>query len=333
MPSLLGVPVDAAYHVVNALSVLLAPLAGGLAVAVAIVAFTVAVRLLVLPFSYYAMRGQVAQARIAPQVQALRQRHAKQPDRLQRELTALYKKNGTSMFAGCLPLLLQWPILSVMYLLFRTPVIGGAPNSLLAHYLFGAQLGSHWLAGAGLLSVHGAVFAALFALLAVIGWLSARAARRMAPSAGPSDPAVRAGGARAGGARAGGARSDGARSASARSASARSGAQAASGRSRTGRPGSGETEPAPAAVPAWLTRLTPYVTPVIAAFMPLAAGLYLLTTTGWTLLERTLLARALAAASPVTPVAPAGPVSDRRPGGLLRGFGGLVRGPRMRRSG
>jgi YidC/Oxa1 family membrane protein insertase len=289
MPILLGVPVDAAYHVVNALSVLLAPLAGGLAVAVAIVVFTVAVRLLVLPFSYYAMRGQAAQARIAPQVQALRQRHAKQPDRLQRELAALYKKNGTSMFAGCLPLLLQWPFFSVMYLLFRSPVIGGAPNTLLAHYLFGTQLGSHWLVGAGLLSVHGAVFAALFALLAIIGWLSARVARRMAPSAGPSDPAVR--------------------------------------------PGSGETEPAPAAVPAWLTRLIPYVTPVIAAFMPLAAGLYLLTTTGWTLLERTLLARALAPASPVTPVAPAGPLSDRRPGGLLRGFGGLARGPRSHRSG
>jgi hypothetical protein len=51
------------------------------------------------------------------------------------------------------------------------------------------------------------------------------------------------------------------------------------------------------------------------------------------LLERTLLARTLAAASPVTPVAPAGPVSDRRPGRLLRGFGGLVRGPRSRHSG
>jgi YidC/Oxa1 family membrane protein insertase len=328
MPSLFGVPVDAAYHVVTALSVLLAPLAGGLAVALAIVVFTVAVRLLVLPFSYYAMRGQAAQARIAPQVQALRQRHAKQPDRLQRELAALYKDNGTSMFGGCLPLLLQWPFLSVMYLLFRSPVIGGAPNTLLHHYLFGTQLGSHWLAGAGLLSAHGAVFAALFALLALIGWLSARVARRTAPSAVPSEPAVRSSGARSGGARSGRARSGGAPS-----GGAGSGAQAASGRSRTGRPGPGQAEPAPAAVPAWLMRLTPYVTPVIAAFMPLAAGLYLLTTTGWTLLERTLLARALASASPATPAASAGPVSDRWPRGLLRGFGGLVRGTRSRRTG
>jgi YidC/Oxa1 family membrane protein insertase len=272
MPGFLGVPVDAAYHVVTALSALLASLAGGLAVAVAIVAFTIAVRLLVLPLSYYAMRGQAAQARIAPQAQALRQRYAKQPDRLRRELGALYEKSGTSMFAGCLPVLLQWPFLSVMYLLFRSPVIGGAPNTLLVHCLFGIQMGSHWLAGAGLLSVHGAVFAALFVLLAGIGWLSARAARRMSPPAGTTSPAVRPEGVRR----------------------------------------AGEAEPVPPAVTAWLTRLTPYVTPVIAAFLPLAAGLYLLTTTGWTLLERTVLGRALAPTAPVTP--PAARPRSRRTG-------------------
>ena len=58
MISLFGVPVDAAYHVVTALSALLTPIAGGLAVAAAIVVFTVAVRLLVLPFSYYAIAAR-----------------------------------------------------------------------------------------------------------------------------------------------------------------------------------------------------------------------------------------------------------------------------------
>ena len=240
MTSLFGVPVDAAYHVVTAISALLTPIAGGLAVAAAIAAFTVAVRLLVLPFSYYAMRGQVAQARIAPQVQALRQRYAKQPERLSRELRSLYAEHGTGMFAGCLPLLLQWPFLSVMYLLFRSASVGGAPNSLLAHDLFGARLGSHWLGGAGPLSAQGAVFAALFLLLAVIGWLAARSARRVtAASPGASQPA---------------------------------------------------------GAPPWLTSLMPYLTAVFAAFLPLAGGLYLLTTTAWTLLERTVLRRVMPAA-------------------------------------
>src|SRR5690242_8337171 len=98
------------------------------------------------------------------------------------------------MFAGCLPALAQWPVLSVLYLLFRSPRIAGVPNALLSHGLFGAPLGSHWLGGAGPLSAQGAVFAGLFLLLAAIGWLSARLARRIgAPAAGPGGPAARPG--------------------------------------------------------------------------------------------------------------------------------------------
>src|SRR6516165_11572751 len=190
-----GVPVDAAYHVVSGLAGLLTPLAGGLATAGAIAGFTVAIRLLLLPLSYRAMRGMAAQARIAPRVQALQKQHAGQPDRLQRELAALYRSEGTSVFAGCLPALAQWPVLSVLYLLFRSPRIAGAPNALLSHGLFGAPLGSHWLGGAGPLSAQGAVFAGLFLLLAGVGWLSARLAHRIGtPAARPGKPAAGAGG-------------------------------------------------------------------------------------------------------------------------------------------
>jgi len=177
MSGFLGVPVDAAYHLVSPFVSFLTPLLGGLAAAAAIVGFTVVVRLLLLPLSYRAMRGMAAQARMAPLVQGLRKRYAGQPDRLQRELTALYRAEGTSMFAGCLPLLAQWPAFSVLSLLFRSARVGGAPNTLLTHRLFGAPLASYWLGGAGPFSAQGAVFAGLFVLLAGIGWLSARIAR------------------------------------------------------------------------------------------------------------------------------------------------------------
>src|SRR5262249_46038584 len=184
-----GVPVDAAYHVVSGLAILLAPLAGGLATAAAIVGFTVAIRLLLLPLSYRATRGMAAQARMAPLVQALQKKHAGQPDRLQREMAALDRSEGTSMFAGWLPGPAQWPVLSVVYLLFRSPRIAGAPNTLLTHGLFGAPLGSHWLGGAGPLSAQGVVFAGLFLLLAGAGWLSARIARPIsAPAPRPRPP-------------------------------------------------------------------------------------------------------------------------------------------------
>ena len=190
MSTIFGVPVDAAYYVVSTLAAALTPLTGGLAVAVAIVLSTVAVRLLLLPLSYYALRGQVAQSRLAPQVQALHQRHRGDPDRLTREARALYRDHGTSMFAGYLPLLLQWPLLSVMYLLFRSRMVGGAPNTLLRHHLFTALFGAHWLTAPGPLSGQGAVFAGLFALLIVAGYLAIRVSRRLFPgSAAALSPA------------------------------------------------------------------------------------------------------------------------------------------------
>ena len=242
MSVLFGIPVDLAYHLVCWLAAILAPLPGGLAAAAAIVAFTVLVRLVLLPLSYYAFRGERARARLQPRVQELQRRYAKHPERLQRELSALYRAEDTSMFAGCLPLLLQIPFFSLMYRLFLSHSVAGGPNTLLAHRLLAAPLGSQWLTGAGPLSAHGAVFAVLFALLAMVSVLAARAARQAAPK-GATTPEQ-----------------------------------------------AGQIPAADRAV-GLLTRLVPFGSLVMAAIVPLAAGLYLLTTAAWTLAERAVLRR------------------------------------------
>jgi YidC/Oxa1 family membrane protein insertase len=181
MSILFGVPVDAVYHIVLGLTNLLTPVLGGLAAVAGIIVITAAVRLLVSPLTFRALRGQAAQARLAPEMQRLRQRHAKQPERLQRELTALYQREGTSVFAGFAPLLVQWPVFSVLYLLFRSPSVGGSANQLLSRTLLGVPLGNHWLSGAGALSAHGAVFIGVLAVLAAACWLAALSARRALP--------------------------------------------------------------------------------------------------------------------------------------------------------
>jgi YidC/Oxa1 family membrane protein insertase len=239
MLGFLDAGVSVAYHFVTVLVPVLTPIAGGLAAAAAIVAFTIAVRLLLVPFSYYALRGQAAQARLQPQLQELRRRYARQPDRLQRELTALYQREGGSMLAGCLPVLAQLPFFSVMYRLFLSRSVGGQPNLLLAHRLLGAPLGGHLLGagGVGLASSQGLVFLGLFALLAVVGWVSARLASRTPQTAAP-DRMTRL-----------------------------------------------------------LTKVIPYSTVVIALFVPLAAGIYLLTTTSWSVAERAALRRRVHQAS------------------------------------
>jgi YidC/Oxa1 family membrane protein insertase len=286
MFSLLGVPTDAAYHLVAWFTGILTPVLGGLAAVAAIVAVTVAVRLVLMPLSFRALRGQAVQARLAPQLQALRQRYAKKPEQLQREMSALYKREGTSMFAGFAPLLLQWPLLSVIYLLFRSPRVGGKPNTLLSRDLFGVPLGTHWLSGAGPASAQGAVFLGVFALLAGLCWLSSRLARLMAaPPVAALEPPASARGAKP-------------VAASIKPAAASIKPAAASIKPAAARtkPAAAGTKPA-AAGPTppsgiqGLAKVLPYLTVVIAAFAPLAAGIYLLVSLGWSLAERRLFLR------------------------------------------
>jgi YidC/Oxa1 family membrane protein insertase len=310
MSKILAVPLDAAYYVVTSLAGALTPLTGALSVALAIVLFTIAVRLVLLPFSYYALRGQLAQARLAPQMQALRQRHRRNPERLNQEVRALYRASGTSMFAGYLPLL-QWPFLTVMYLLFRSATINGAPNSLLSHHLFGALLSAHWLSGPGLLSLQGAVFAAVFVLLALAAYLSARLNRRLFPRPTASEnltvptsnkrPAPTEHLATTERPPATTPPASATRTSTPKSLNTPKGASIPKGASTPKT--SSNTPDTSASTPSWLTNALPLVTVVFAAFLPLAGGLYLLTTTTWTLLERRLLARRVQQAPP--PPAPA----------------------------
>ena len=237
MLGFLSAPMGVAYHIVVALSVFLNPLGSSLATAAAIVVFTAAVRLLLSPLSYHAFRGQASMSALQPKITELRKRYQNQPDKLQQELSALYRTESGGMLAGCLPLLLQLPFFSIMYRLFLSGTVAGRPNSLLTRDLLATPLGSHWLTGAGPVSAQGLLFLGLFALLAGAAFVAARVSR----AAGPAPVAA-------------------------------------------GQPG----QPAGLGL---LSRILPYTTVAIAAFVPLAAGIYLLTTTAWTAAERALLRR------------------------------------------
>jgi len=235
MLAFLNTPVGVAYHVVFALSHFLTPLTGGLATAAAIIVFTLAVRLMLSPLSFAALRGQARIAALQPRIAELRAKYSGQPDRLQRELTTLYAAEGGGMLAGCLPLLLQLPFFSVIYRLLESGTVAGRSNLLLSQRLLAAPLGSHWLTGAGPASLQGLVFLALFALIAAACFAAAKIARSTVSAS--TVPA--------------------------------------------------STGPAPAGT-AWLSRALPYLTVGVAAFAPLAAGLYLLTSTAWSAAERAI---------------------------------------------
>lgn len=140
--------------------------------ALAIVLFTLAVRLVLLPLNVRQARTNKVKQRLAPELRKLQQRHGRDPERLSKEMTALYAREGTSPFAGFLPMLAQLPF---MWLMFR---VATHPTALAGHSLFGAPLGQQ-VAGVvahfGLISWPVSVFVVIIAGLVLLAWLSARA--------------------------------------------------------------------------------------------------------------------------------------------------------------
>ena len=146
--------------------------------ALAIVLVTLVLRAALIPVGVSLARANQARAKLAPQLAALQKKWAKNPERLQRETMALYASAKVSPFAGCLPVLLQAPVLTLVYAIFASPTIAGAPNELLGHTLFGAPLGMHLTGLFTGFAPSDLVLVAVIVAIAVVAWLSRRMTQR-----------------------------------------------------------------------------------------------------------------------------------------------------------
>jgi YidC/Oxa1 family membrane protein insertase len=188
---------DGAHALLMGLAALLEPLAGAASAAAAVVLVTMLVRTALIPVGVSQAKAERTRARLAPRIAELRRRHANDPERLQRELLGLYSAEGTSPMAGCLPLLIQAPIVGVIYALFILPTIAGHPNALLEQQLGGVPLGSS-LAGSiasGTLDPGAlVVFAIVIGSIALVGELTRRAFRGLPAVGAATDSATGAAG-------------------------------------------------------------------------------------------------------------------------------------------
>jgi len=82
---------------------------------VAILIFTVLIKLFTLPFSMQQQKAMKAQAAVQPELQALQKKHGKDKQRYQQEMMKLYKERGINPLGGCLPMLIPWPIFLAFY--------------------------------------------------------------------------------------------------------------------------------------------------------------------------------------------------------------------------
>jgi len=90
----------------------------GLAYVLAIIAFTLVIRLLILPFNIKAAKSTQGMQKIQPEVKKLQEKYKDDPQMLNAETMKLYKEKNVSMVGGCLPSLLPLPILMALYWVF-----------------------------------------------------------------------------------------------------------------------------------------------------------------------------------------------------------------------
>ncbi|MDR0599642.1 MAG: membrane protein insertase YidC [Treponema sp.] len=87
---------------------------------VAIILLTLLVKVLLFPLTKKSSEMSVKMQALAPKIKELQEKYKDNPAKLNAEMGALYKKEGHNPLSGCLPLLIQMPILFAMYNLFST---------------------------------------------------------------------------------------------------------------------------------------------------------------------------------------------------------------------
>ena len=118
--------------------------------------FAVLVEVLMLPLGIKQQKNSIKQARLRPKEMAIRKKYAGRTDavtqqKMQAEIQELYRKENFNQFAGCLPMLIQLPIILILYQVVIYPleyVVQLAPSTIeglkniFASSISGVQTGS-----------------------------------------------------------------------------------------------------------------------------------------------------------------------------------------------
>ena len=106
----------------------------------AIVLLTIAVRIALYPLNQKQMVSMQQMQKIQPRLKVLQEKYANDKEKLNQETMRLYKENKVNPAAGCLPLLVQLPILILLFNVLRTYDFAGTS-------FLGIILGSSTTAG------------------------------------------------------------------------------------------------------------------------------------------------------------------------------------------
>ena len=87
-----------------------------------LILFSFAVKLLVYPLTKKSYQSTAAMQQLQPEIAALKEKLGNNPQKLNQATMKLYKERGVNPLGGCLPMLLQMPLLFALFQVFRTTI-------------------------------------------------------------------------------------------------------------------------------------------------------------------------------------------------------------------
>jgi len=87
-----------------------------------LIVFAFIIKILVYPLTKKSYQSMSAMQAVAPEVNALKEKYKSNPTKLNQATMELYKKKGVNPLGGCLPMLLQMPLLFALFQVFRTTI-------------------------------------------------------------------------------------------------------------------------------------------------------------------------------------------------------------------
>lgn len=87
-----------------------------------VILFSIVVKIVLWPLTRKSQVSMKKMAALQPAVKELREKHKKNPQAMNKAMMDLYKQYGVNPMSGCIPLLLQMPLLYALFIIFRSTI-------------------------------------------------------------------------------------------------------------------------------------------------------------------------------------------------------------------
>ncbi len=89
---------------------------------ICIIIFSVLIKIIIWPLTRKSYQSMSGMQKIQPKIQEIREKYKKDQQKIQKETMKLYKEEGINPMGGCLPILLQMPLLIALFQVFRSTI-------------------------------------------------------------------------------------------------------------------------------------------------------------------------------------------------------------------